>query len=470
MKPELKFPESDLQPDQLRSSLLRLGEFAAQFNLEDLGDSALAAAKRVLFDSFVVMIAGGRLAESQRLRKSFPLSCGQATIFGDGQTTGVVDASWLNGISIVSLELDEGNKYIRGHASAHVLPACVALAESRGSSGTDFMTAFVVGHEIGSRFGAAVHLHPGVHPHGNWGTSGAAAACSRLLGATAHQISVSIDNAGGLAMSTPFLVATEGMPVRNAWIGASNVAGIWAGSLALSDEEGVVVGVANESLGRLLGTIDLPKLTEGLGEAYFVETGYFKRHASCSYTHPPADAAIEVFNQHGPVTPEMVKSITVETHHLASGLTATTWPTRMAAMFSIPYVVATALQEGSCRPEHFDTKSRFSLSRVSLANKVKVINDEEIDRRLPDFRAARLRIDWSSGSQSTLEVDNPIGDADFLPLRERELSEKAVMLLGQERAERVTEVIENLFSAESVTPIIAELREVAFSGLNERLP
>ena len=452
--------------DELLVSLERLGEFSARFTTNDLSGSAVAASGRVLLDGLVTILAGGRLEESARLRRAFPLSGGSASIFGDRRTAGVVDAAWLNGVSMVSLELDEGNKYIRGHASAHVLPACLALAEAKEASGPEFMNAFLVGHEIASRFGSAVHLHLGVHPHGNWGVAGAAAACARLSGGDPLQISKAIDNAGAFAIAAPFSAATAGMMVRNGWIGTANAAGVWASAIALSDREGPLVGICRESLGGLLGILDVAKLTEGIGSNFFVESGYFKRHASCSYTHPPADAAIEIFNRKGPVSPDMVSSIAVETHHLAAGLNSLVWPTRMAAMFSIPFVVATALEAGNCGPDQFGEDSRSSQRRIALASKVRVADDAGIDSRLPDFRACRLRIEWSDGTQSVLEVDNPVGDADNQPFDEDRLFEKAVMLFGNGIAERVFQIAHDLPACPNVSNLTAGLREIACAGLD----
>lgn len=462
-------PKDESLKDELLVSLERLGEFSAQFTTDDLSGSALAASGRVLFDGLVAMIAGGRLKESALLRREFPLSGGPASIFGDRRTAGVVDAAWLNGVSMVSLELDEGNKYIRGHASAHVLPACLALAEAKEVSGPEFMNAFLVGHEIASRFGSAVRLHPGVHPHGNWGAAGAAAACARLSGGDPLKISKAIDNAGALAIAAPFSAATSGMMVRNGWIGTANAAGVWASAIALSDAEGPLVGICRESLGSLLGTLDVAKLTEGIGSDFFVESGYFKRHASCSYTHPPADAAIDIFNLKGPVSAEMVSSISVETHHLASDLDGVNWPTRMAAMFSIPFVVATALESGNCGPEQFGEDSRALRSRSALASKVRVVTDVGIDSRLPDFRACRLRIEWADGTRSVVEVDNPVGDADYQPFDEERLFGKAAMLLGSRSAEKVFQTARDLGDSPNVTTLVAGLREIAHDGFDGKL-
>lgn len=448
---------------ELAASLRQLGAFTAQFSWSSQPSDIQGATLRVLSDSLSVMIAGGRLAESARLRQRLPGSGGPVTVFGDDRTQGVLDAAWLNGVSLVSLELDEGNKSIRGHATAHVLPAVLALAESRHASGEELAAAFLVGHEIASRFGRAVVLHAGVHPHGNWGVSGAAAASARIIGFDAETIAASIDMAGALALATPFRVATAGMAVRNAWIGHANVAGIQAAALAQEGEP--LGGIARESLGQLLGVLNIEELTLGLGEEFAINAGYFKRHASCSYTHPPADAALAVYAERGRVEPEAVESIEVESHHLAAALRGCDWPTRMAAMFSIPYVVAVALRTGECGPDSFDETHRRDEKIARLAAKITVSLDHELDAKLPAHRAARLRVHWVGGEQNVVEVENPIGDADFHPLSDEALLDKSANLLGDpSEAVLVHQLSQELLRTSDVAPVLAQLRDCASIG------
>lgn len=451
--------------EKLLTALGILGEFSSRFSISDLNENALSACRKILIDGLSVMIAGSRLRESIELRKTLPISIGPSTLFGAEVTAGVSDAAWFNGVAMVSLELDEGNKYIRGHASAHVLASCLSLAEANGVDGNTFLSAFVVGHEVASRFGASVHLLPGIHPHGNWGITGSAAACAKLSMGGPNEIARAIDNAGAYAIATPFSAAVTGMSVRNGWIGAANAAGIWASALAMAEANGPLVGVSSESLGKFLGTMDVAKLTDDLGVGFYMASGYFKRHSSCSYTHPPADAAMEIYDQVGPVSSDMVKSITVETHHLASGLSGTVWPTRMAAMFSIPFVVATVLETGRCDPEQFDEAHRNSRSRVEIGSKVRVIEDPQLDQRLPDYRACRLRVEWSDDSTNVVEVENPVGDSANKPFDEARLLEKADSLIGERSSKKVADFVNELPTCRDIRNLMSELREFAFEEI-----
>jgi 2-methylcitrate dehydratase PrpD len=437
-----------------------LSRFASAISWGDQGPEVREAVTRLLADSLVVLTAGGRLPEARRRRALLPPTSGPATEVGGVEQVAVCDAAWLNGCSIVSLEMDEGNKRIRGHATAHVLPAALALAEAGRVSGQAFAAAFLAGHEVASRFGRATILNEGVHPHGNWGVAGPAAVAAHLAGGDVRSMAAAIDAAGALAVATPFEVALQGLPVRDAWIGQANVSGIRA--WAAADASRSATGVAATSLGHILGLLDPDSLTFELGHNLSVTDGYMKRHASCSYTHPPADAVLALRDEIGVGDLSGIAEVQVETHHLAAALDRMEWPSRLAAMFSIPYVVATALVAGGCSPEQFDDAHRADPARRELASRVRVIHDRALDGRLPTERVARLTVRWTDGREQTVEAPNPIGDADFRPLTDADLHTKAVVLLGSsDDAERVVDLSSQLLVAEDVSVPLSELRHLA---------
>ena len=83
------------------------------------------------------------------------------------------------------MELDEGNQFGRGHPAIHVFPAVLAMAEEGLFSGRDLILALVLGYEVGTRIGIAAKIRMSMHPHGTWGTVGAAVAVGKLTGYTA---------------------------------------------------------------------------------------------------------------------------------------------------------------------------------------------------------------------------------------------------------------------------------------------
>lgn len=430
------------------SALEELGRFVASFDPVER-PRLREPLVRTLLDTLGVIVAGARTPEMRALVAAWDSPPGPARIFGAGRRTVTETAAYLNGVSAVTLELDEGNKYARGHPASHVFPAALAVAQARDATGPELVAALLAGYEVASRFGRATRLRSGVHPHGNWGTAGAAAAVARLMGLDATEIAAALDVACATVLATPFEAALVGNAARNGWVGASNVSGIAAARMAAA---GITEsdGLAGATLGGILGEFDPSELTAGLGVRFDIEHGYFKRHASCSYTHPPADAALEILNENPELDHERVQEITVETHGVAASLNRTACPTRLAAMFSIPYVVGVALVTGGCHPGAFDDSRRADPIIRRLMRVTRVVGTEEFDLRLPEERAARVTITLGDGTSLAAEVPNPIGDVAYHPFGIGEIREKLDGLLERGAGERLETLARNLLECESV--------------------
>jgi 2-methylcitrate dehydratase PrpD len=437
-------------------TLAALGAFAATLDWPGVDRQVRERLELVLLDTVGVTIAGARTPELRALVDAWDPPPGPAVLMGAGRSAHVDAAVWLNGTAACCLELDEGNKYVRGHPAAHAFPAVLALAQSMHVTGAELCAALLVGHEVASRFGRAFSPAAGLHPHGHWGATGAAAASARLLGADADRIAGAIDAACGLPLATHFDVALQGTFVRNTWIGAANANGLVAARLGAAGLAGAG-GTPGLALGSLLGSLDADTLTEELGDRFDVTHGYFKRHASCSYTHPPADAVLALRSDHPGLGPDDVVGVEVSTHRLAAPLAGTVFPTRLAAMFSVPYVVAAALTEGACTPAAFDEAHRTDPTVLRLAHATSVRLDPELDARLPAERPARVVLRLVDGSTLTAEAPNPIGDADHHPFGHAEVAAKLAALIGDAAAEELASTVAALPAAEDVTPLLEAL-------------
>ncbi len=436
-------------------ALRDLGRFADRLTWDDLAPEIQDRTLLVLFDTLGVAAAGARTSEVGSFANSWTEK-GTVPLVGLRRTAGTEPSIWINAMSICSLELDEGSKFARGHPAGHVLPGALALGIETGRSGKEWLEAFLAGYEIAARFGRATRLHPGVHPHGNWGCTGAAAAAARLFGLDAEQIAASLDAAAGLVLATPFESAFTGNLVRNAWMGAAGAAGVVAarmaaGGLARVDD------TAAHSLGRILGSFAVEDLTTDLDVRFEISGGYFKRHAACAYTHPAADA-VEMLRE--PWTAEQIASVDVETYGIAASLNRVEWPSRLAAMFSIPYVVALMLLDGSFGPDAANAERRTDPLVRALAEKVTVRATDEFERRLPERRGARVTVHLADGTSRRAEVENPIGDAAHDPLEWPQIRSKLHDLLGGSASGRIEDIVRTLPEASRALNPLSALEEV----------
>lgn len=381
---------------------------------------------------------------------------GPAPLVGAGATASVESAAWLNATALVGLELDEGHKYAKGHPAAHGLPVVLALASATRASGEQTLLALLAAYEVAARFGRATQLRPGAHPHGSWGIAGAASGCARLLGLSGARTATAIDAGTGLPVAGHFSTALDGNPVRNAWMGAANVSGLAAARMAAA---GVArcTGTAAGSLGEMLGKFDAAELLDGLGSRWDIQLGYFKRHAACSFTHPAADAVLQLRDKVG--DPRQVEDVLVETHSLAEALTRTRWDTQLAALFSTPFVVATALLHGAVPPAASAESARRDPALTDLAARVRVEVAPDLDARLPHERPVRVTV-RTAGHQLTAEVPNPVGDADHHPLNEAQVLDLLRTLLDDDAVTTLHEVVTALPTTPDVAPLLARLAEV----------
>lgn len=145
----------------------QFSRFAAQADFARLPPEVQDQTRWILADT-VGAIAAGSAEPELRLLAARRSDSGKATLIGLGRCAGAESAALLNGSAGTFLEMDEGNRFARGHPAIHVIPAALALSESRGADAALFLSAFVTGYEVACRIGTASRLRASMHPHGTW--------------------------------------------------------------------------------------------------------------------------------------------------------------------------------------------------------------------------------------------------------------------------------------------------------------
>lgn len=417
----------------------------------------------VLFDQVSAALVGATTRTPEQ--QTWLSTPGTVPLWGTGRFVDLFSASFLNAQAMACQELDEGNKYAKGHPAVHGFPAVLSLASALDATGSRTAEALLACYEVSSRFGRATRLRAGAHPHGSWGVAGAAAGCAKLFGLDAPRIAAAIDTGSGMPIAGHFSSALDGNPVRDAWVGAANTSGLVAAQMAVAGTARNT-GTAAHSLGDLLGVFDPTELISGLGHHFDIEYNYFKRHASCSYTHPVADVVLplraELFAGTPPDTiARRIESIRVETHGLASPLNRTTWHNPMSAMFSIPFVAALGLTEGEIAPRWTGCAPEEIPHVAELAKKIHVAEDPELTALLPEQRGARVIIHTSAGEVIRRQTTNPIGDSEHHPLDHTALRAVFTSLLGAEAPALTTveHVVRHVPSAPRAQPLLRMLAD-----------
>jgi 2-methylcitrate dehydratase PrpD len=399
-----------------------LAEFTVALKYDNLPVETRNHLGLVVTDTVGAIIGGNTLPEVVALADiESDSNPGEATILGTDRTAAPGHAALVNATGGTSLELDEGHKYAAGHPAIHVLPAVLAEAELEAGTSEEMLAALVAGYEVGTRVGrACTPLNETYHMHGLWGTVGTAAGIARYRGLDAETTTEALRMAANHALHTRFETALEGATVRNTYAGASNLAGIAVVNQAEAGFTGLDDGIERH-LARVSQSFDTKTLTEQLGDLWEVDRGYFKRHAACRYTHPTLDA-ISVLTADHDIDPEDVESVTVETYATAAQLTPKRPQNPLEAKFSIPFAVATTLIHGHSHKEAF-TEEAFNQSVFDLAERVSIVEADDLSERVPDKRGARVNVTLISGASVTQEIEQAAGGADD-PFEMSDLREK----------------------------------------------
>lgn len=451
-----------MSPDEIQSALERLAQFVATLEFGDLPASVIERTQLVLLDSIGAILAGSRAPEIAHLAAHARQSSKshRATLMG---LDGGADAGWaglVNATAGTSTELDEGHAAARGHPAIHVIPLALALGEERNLAGRDVLTAIVAGYEVAARVGAGAQLKNAVHPHGTWGTLGAAAAAARLRGEGSAVVLESVRIASSLMLATSFQTAYEGALVRNVYAGMSNRNGLLAAELAACGFTGEQTGPATV-LGTVLSDSFRPQaMDDALGTRFEIMRGYFKIHSCCRYNHATLDA-LQTLQERFPFEWQDVERLRVETYDLAARLKDAHPTTTLAARFSIPYAVAIALVRGSTAPSAFDETSLTDASVRTLAERVQVVEEPDMTSLTPHKRPARVTVELRDGRVGSEMVYSSRGDPDR-PFSHEELVYKYMKLakpvIGADKAQAALEATQKFSKLSSVHELTAHLR------------
>ena len=441
-----------LRPKWLRDWI----KFARKTSFDTLPEPVIDRTRLVILDCLGAIIAGRGEPEvaavSKRLAKA-----GKTRRAGSP----LMDA-FLGGTAGTMLEIDEGNQFARGHPGIHVVPAVLAAAKLRKISGQDAILATALGYEIGARIGIASKLRVTMHPHGTWGVVGAALAVAKLNRASAEEIAGVINVASSLGLTTSRRTMLEGASVRNTYAGFSNMLGMMAWEMVKAGFTGEADGVGAVYGGIAATDWQPDEMTAELGTRWEIARNYFKRHAACRYTHGALDALAEIVRQHGgPIAPESITGITVDTYVWAAQLDHPAPENMLAAKFSLPFSLATTIVNGAATLDAFRADARADLVTRALAQRVTINEDPELTAKLPGLRPARVTLTLANGRVFRSEVLTNKGDTEDPYSRDDVIAkfhEVAAPSIGPERAKSLVAAVLTLESAASITPLL-ELSE-----------
>jgi len=443
-----------------------IAEFICSCKFDHFPPEIIKRACEVTADTIAAIASGAQEKEAKVLSERILANNdrGNSTIIGSAERTEPSKAALINGTAGTFLELDEGNQFGRGHPGIHVIPAALAIAEEKGLSGSDYVTALVLGYEIGTRIGIASKLRMSMHPHGTWGTVGAAVAVGKLSGYDVPTMKQIINVSSSLGLATSRRTMLEGGTVRNVYAGVSGYMGIMAHDLVQSGFVGEADGLQTVYGSVVSESFDTKVMTEELGSRFEIGRNYFKMHACCRYNHATLDALDEIMSRQPQqkIMPDKIDKVEVETYSLAAQLSDPNPQNMLAGKFSIPFAVATSIVHGSTGVESFTPAATQNLAARELAQRVSVVEDPELTAMMPDHRPAKIKIILKDGSILEAQTFTNKGDAED-PYNSEELRAKYFNLMtpvwGDEISKAVYQETMALAQLDRITRITDHLNK-----------
>ena len=424
-----------------------LAEMAVAVSDDRLPEKVREVARQCVLDYVGVALAGADdpLARILLAELNEAAGAAQASIIGHNARLPALSAALVNGAIGHALDYDDVNLAMPGHPSVAILPALIALAEQRQSSGSELIAAFVAGYETACRIGKALrpgHYNLGFHATGTVGAFGAAAACAHLLRfdaeATARALGIAGTQAAGLksqfgTMCKPF---HAGKAAQNGLLAARLAArGFSSRPDLIECEQGFALTHGPDFAAEAA-------LAEPEG-GFYILANLFKYHAACYLTHGPIEAARAVREQHG-VRPEKIARITLQLDQSCERVCNIPAPKDgLEAKFSLRQTVAMAISG-------VDTASLGSYSAATANDPGLVALREKV---VIDFQegwpqaAAKIELSLSDGRTLQATHDAGIPAADIAAQGTR-LVEKfdalATPVLGQSRSRELRAAITGL--------------------------
>jgi 2-methylcitrate dehydratase PrpD len=380
--------------DERQGASATLANFVAATSWADVTTQSHEAKRSIL--NFFATALGSAYdpAVTSALRTLSPFS-GAATsaIVGRPERLDALCAAFVNAISANLLDFDDTHLDTIIHPAAPVAAPVLALAQARGFSGRDAITAFILGVDVECRIGNAVspgHYARGWHITSTCGVFGAAAACAKLLGLSASGIA----NAIGIAASQSAGIV-ENLPTaaKNVSVGNAARNGLFAALLAAEGFDASARAIEGPlGWARAMGDEpDLERLVGGLGNSWEIAKNTYKPYPAGIVFHAVIDACFKLRTRlNGRI--DTIGSITVQGSALLLARGDRPVRNERDARVSIHHCAACALLLGVAGTLEFTEAIVFQPDIVLLRQKVRA----ELGASLPDG-AARVIVHLASG-------------------------------------------------------------------------
>ena len=424
--------------------------FIHDLTFDDLPEVVVSRAKLYLLD-LIGVAASGRQTRLSEIAHGFAarqLGCGcasgSARLLFDDRAASAAGAAYAGASTIDSFDAHDGHALTKGHAGVALLPALFAVADSGTRvDGRNFLTSLVMGYEIATRAGMALHSSvPEYHTSGAWNALGCAAIAARLLGLGAEATRQALGTAEYHGPRSQMMRAIDHPTMVKDGSAWGALAGVSAAYLA-----------ADGFTGAPAVTVEAPErsaIWSDLGQRWRILEQYVKPYPVCRWAQPAVEAAAKLQREHD-IRPESIARVRIETFGAAVRLGNRVPRTTEEAQYAAGFPVAALLVNGRIGAAEISAAGLQSPQIAALCQKIELQESAAFTARFPAERFAIVAIEQADGTVWTSGPTTARGDPDH-PLPEGEIVGKFRQLtdsLSDTRRAEIERAIATLAQSDS---------------------
>jgi 2-methylcitrate dehydratase PrpD len=442
----------------------KLAAYAAAFRYEDIPPDVLARAKDCIADTAAVILFGGTLPWSKMIVAYAQANSGpgKCAILGSGPARVHGPAAALaHGAMTHAFELDSLTDPDTGaHPGATLFTAGLAVAQERGLSGRELLTAFVAGAETMFRIGLATkHTNEerGFHAPGTTGPFGAGITAGKLMGLGAEKLTNVLGIAGSCSAGLlEFAHAGNGAMVKRLHLGRAAESGVLAASLAEKGFTGPTTVLEGDAgyLHDFCIDWDVDLLTRGLGDEFLSRTILIKRFACHITAHNAVEAMLDLMREKKFSGDEVSAIAIAGSKRMATVNNIANPADILIAQFSIPFSVALSLYRNPIDPVSFD---EAAVHDPKIRGAMKKITITAAEGQPNNSTAADVRVTLNDGRVFERRVTEFTGNPRK-PFDRAGLEEKFLLLtkaFPRANMERMFDRLQNLENEKTLDWVVA---------------
>ena len=411
-------------------------DFIHDLSWDKVPEEVQTATRMALLDLLGVAASGTATQLSKIVRNHAVSNFGAAQseqgsrILFDGRRCSIPGAALAGGMLIDSVDAHDGSKPTKGHVGCGVLPAALAFSEADpATTEAELLTKILVGYEIGTRAGIALHATAcDYHTSGAWIALAVAALGSRSLGLTRQQTREAVGIAEYHGPRSQMMRCIDHPTMLKDGSGFGSMAGCSAALLARDGFTGAPA--------LTMESDDVKDIWSDLGSRWLVCEQYVKAYPVCRWAQP-AIAGVIAIKEKRSFRPDEVKRVEIGTFHESKRLAVSAPATTEQAQYSLPFPTAAAIVHNDVAVEHIDGPGLADDAVLRISELTELTEVEEYNECFPALRKSHVVIELNDGSVLESGTIQAAGDPE-MPFTAEILEQKfmrfATKPLTEERA------------------------------------